>query len=68
MSKPTQEQLSIVEEISRDKKDQLIKVNSIAGSGKTSTALLVEDALRKKSISSGKPFRAKYMAYNKAIA
>lgn len=53
---PTQEQLSIVEAF---KTTQVLKVNAVAGSGKTSTLLLLADEFKQPSL---------LLAFNKAIA
>lgn len=62
MSQATKEQLKIVESINEN---DLVKVDSVSGSGKTSTLLLIAESLKEIN---GKKFKAKYMAYNKAIA
>lgn len=54
--KPTQEQLNVVETF---KTTQLLKVNAVAGSGKTSTLLLLADEFKQPSL---------LLAFNKAIA
>jgi superfamily I DNA/RNA helicase len=53
---PTQEQLCIVETF---KSTQVLKVNAVAGSGKTSTLLLLADEFKQPSL---------LLAFNKAIA
>ena len=54
--KPTREQLDIIEAF---KRSRVLKVNAVAGSGKTSTLLLLAEANKQPSL---------LLAFNKAIA